>query len=134
MYQKGVGVGLERDRAFYGQHEGTHKLLPWESLLPLRESLSRSLLALRGLWLVKFYAFFAPVCCKMKIVTPRSQRQPQSYSQSRQRGIQDESSGNDDDDDVACQTWHPLRGCCCCCCCGCCFVFGFYDFGGIYFT
>lgn len=32
---------LERDRAFYGQHEQGHtqKLLPWESLLPLRESL-----------------------------------------------------------------------------------------------
>lgn len=38
-------MGFERDRAFYGQHEGTHKLLPWESLLPLRESLSPWLVA-----------------------------------------------------------------------------------------
>lgn len=128
---RGGGLkGTGSREQLYGQHEGIQTFAVGVVATP-GVSLSLSLSGARGLWLVKFYAFFAPVCCKMKIVTPRRSRSL-SRSRSSQRSIQDESSGNDDkDDDVACQTWHPLRGCCGC---GCCFVFGFYDFGGIYFT
>lgn len=130
--EQGAALWPTRRHTKFCRGSRCHSGSPATSLSPCP---SLPLSVARGLWLVKFYAFLAPVCCKMKIVTPRRSRSS-SRSQSRsrsQRSIQDESSGNDDkDDDVACQTWHPLRGCCCCC--GCCFVFGFYDFGGIYFT